>query len=293
MSSTYDGKPSTISRPATLAIASSTDTSPIGITTTTPHGLSDGALVEVYGHTANVTANGRWPIVKTGASSFTLTGSTHTTTGGATGHVVGLGTDPAGSLPSDTTDDMNAASVNVMLELLADRTAWLAANGGEYACASQSSYAVDDAGGFPITSPTAWLGPVSVDNTAWHDAGGWGLGGADVIDGDLLELEMTGSLDTITGVGKSLALFVDVHDYGVAASFASAVKCTGSGQYIQGSAGAGVFAFHLRGTFLVSVPHGKQATGFLAAHDYDGGGPTSFKLVGDYSQSMRVWRRRV
>ena len=65
--------------PAT--IVSSTNASPIEITTTANHGLIDGDGVVVTGHLTNTAANGQWTILRTAANKFTLTGSVGTGAG--------------------------------------------------------------------------------------------------------------------------------------------------------------------------------------------------------------------
>jgi len=74
---------------AAISIASSTNASPIEITTATPlpSTLITGAQVVIAGHLVNTAANGTWTIIKTGASTFTLTGSTGNGIGAATGTV--------------------------------------------------------------------------------------------------------------------------------------------------------------------------------------------------------------
>lgn len=72
---------------AAINIASSTNASPIEITTTPAHGLSTGMGVVIAGHLVNTAANGTWTIIKTGANTFTLTGSTGNGVGAASGTV--------------------------------------------------------------------------------------------------------------------------------------------------------------------------------------------------------------
>ena len=72
---------------STLNIQSSTNATPIVITTTAVHGLSSGESVVISGHTVNTNANGTWTIISTGASTFSLIGSTGNGVGGATGTV--------------------------------------------------------------------------------------------------------------------------------------------------------------------------------------------------------------
>lgn len=122
MGSTYNGLPGDISLPAAVSIASSTNASPIAVTTSTPHGLLTGDRADVANHQTNTGANGIWTIVRTGASTLTLTGSTGTGVGGATGTVQPLTYGAAATIPSDG-DPRNAASVNVPLIAALDRTA--------------------------------------------------------------------------------------------------------------------------------------------------------------------------
>lgn len=69
----------------TISISSSTNASPISITTSSAHAYSTGDTVFICDHTTNLNANGTWEITVTGPSTFTLDGSTGSGTGGATG----------------------------------------------------------------------------------------------------------------------------------------------------------------------------------------------------------------
>ena len=68
-----------------VAIASSTNATPIEITTATAHGYATGDTVIIGSHLVNTAANGTWTIIKTGASTFTLNTSVGNGVGGATG----------------------------------------------------------------------------------------------------------------------------------------------------------------------------------------------------------------
>lgn len=70
---------------APRAIASSTNASPIQVTTAAPHGYATGDKVTIVGHLVNTNANGSWVVTVTGASTFTLDGSTGNGVGGASG----------------------------------------------------------------------------------------------------------------------------------------------------------------------------------------------------------------
>src|SRR5262249_32280458 len=84
-----------ITVPSEITISSSTNASPIEITTSASHGLSSGDTVCVTGHATNTNANGWW-LVGTVVSGvkFTLTGSTGNGVGGATGSIFPAGLSP-------------------------------------------------------------------------------------------------------------------------------------------------------------------------------------------------------
>lgn len=69
------------------AIASSTNASPIRITTAAAHGLVTGDKININGHTTNTAANGTWTVTKVDSTKFTLDGSTGNGVGGADGVV--------------------------------------------------------------------------------------------------------------------------------------------------------------------------------------------------------------
>jgi hypothetical protein len=72
---------------APIAITSSTNASPVEITTTALHGLITGQAVVIAGHATNTGANGTWTIIVTSTTKFTLTGSVGNGIGGATGTI--------------------------------------------------------------------------------------------------------------------------------------------------------------------------------------------------------------
>lgn len=65
----------------TRAITSSTDATPIVVTTTANHGLSTGDRISIFGHTTNVAANGQHVITVTALNKFSLDGSVGTGAG--------------------------------------------------------------------------------------------------------------------------------------------------------------------------------------------------------------------
>jgi hypothetical protein len=81
---TWTSGPSYIGSASEIAIQSSTNASPIVITSTA-HGLVTGDTVEISGHTTNTFANGMWEVTKLTDDTYELVGSTGNGVGGATG----------------------------------------------------------------------------------------------------------------------------------------------------------------------------------------------------------------
>jgi hypothetical protein len=68
-----------------ISISSSTNTSPIVITSAANHGLTTGDITDIYGHTINYNANGAWVVNVLTPTTFELVGSVGVGVGGATG----------------------------------------------------------------------------------------------------------------------------------------------------------------------------------------------------------------
>jgi hypothetical protein len=125
MSTQYNGISANISGnlPASKNIASSTNTNPIVIQTSTAHGLTTGDYADVKGHQTNTSANAVWPVTVIDSTHFSVPNA-GIGVGGATGTVQSLALGPTGAIPSDGDADV-AASVNAQFERLADQTAFL------------------------------------------------------------------------------------------------------------------------------------------------------------------------
>lgn len=124
MSTPITGVPSAVSNTTSKTISGATNATPIVITTTTSHGFSTGDAVYVYGVGGNTDANGSWVITVLTATTFSLNSSIGGGVYTSGGTVINKYLLPAFNIPSDG-DARNAASVNVALEALADRTQFL------------------------------------------------------------------------------------------------------------------------------------------------------------------------
>jgi len=131
MSSQFSGEPALIEAnlPTAVAIASTTNATPIVVTTAIAHGLETGDYLSVFG-AADPAANGTWRAGAVTATTVALTthpggaNSIGTAVGGAVGTVQQASFGTTIQIPSDA-DAPTAASVNVGFEALGDRTAWL------------------------------------------------------------------------------------------------------------------------------------------------------------------------
>lgn len=109
--------------PAAVAIASTTNSTPIVVTTGTNHGIQTGDFVMVYG-AQDPGAHGIWRAGTVTTTTVVLEGTTGTLVGGAQGTIANLGFGVTFAIPTDLVDDRDAGSVNVAFEALADRTAY-------------------------------------------------------------------------------------------------------------------------------------------------------------------------
>jgi hypothetical protein len=152
----YDGIPGDIAFPAALAIATSTNTTPITVTTSSPHGMLNGARVAIYNHQTNTAANGVWTITRTGANSMTLNGSASAFAGGATGTVQPLTYGAAGTIPSDGDND-SASTFNAAYVPLFDRSSVIVPTLGNAKLAGRVSFAQQSLAGTGWASLSATL----------------------------------------------------------------------------------------------------------------------------------------
>jgi hypothetical protein len=148
--------------PLAVAIAGSTNASPIAVTAT-GHGYNDGDTVVIEGHLVNTAANGRWQIHRIDANTYSLIGSTGNGVGGSTGYGIDYSINPVPSLPSGG-DTRNASSVNGPIEAALNGMPFLFERVGLYRNYSmQRLVHVDTMGG-----AAAWSTTTVVGAGAWH-----------------------------------------------------------------------------------------------------------------------------
>jgi hypothetical protein len=102
-------------------ISSSTNASPIVVTTTAAHGYSNGDIVVIAGHTTNTAANGTWKIAGVTGTTFQLTtlldavNSTGNGVGGATGWCIDITT---ASVLTDVSGNSNGTDATLSSQTL-------------------------------------------------------------------------------------------------------------------------------------------------------------------------------
>ncbi len=116
---------------APVAISSSTNATPIVITTGTNHGYATGDTVLVEGHVTNTNANALWVVTVLTSASFSLNNSVGNGVGGATGYCIDYAVNPLWTVPSGG-DLRNAGSVSSPLTAAANVAPFLYLRTGKY-----------------------------------------------------------------------------------------------------------------------------------------------------------------
>ena len=288
MSNTYKGKAGNISVPAQLSIVSSTNTAPIGIQTSTPHGLTTGDTVDVFGHQTNTAANGQRTVTIINSTTFTLDGSTGVGTGGATGKVNVLAYAATLTEPSDG-DAAVSASVDTPLSGLADRTSALVVSTGKFKIADfvfnprLPAYTSGNPGAgtvwASVSSAVSLLGPptIQIPNSGNPLLPSVQIGDVARID---FFLNVAGNTTAKT---YGAILFVSNVAPGAAASWVS-VPGTGP-TWVQDTA-LNPRDMHFRGTFVCTATGTLDVgVGFVTTISTD-----TVKVYDDASVSIELWR---
>lgn len=119
-----------INLPTTKTVTNATNATPI-VVTATAHGVQTNEVISISGVGGNLAANGVFIAGSITTNSITLlaypAGTSVAGTGGYTsgGSLQSLGYGITVPVPNDVIDPTNAASVNIALEALLDRTAYL------------------------------------------------------------------------------------------------------------------------------------------------------------------------
>lgn len=276
MSTQYNGLVGNISYGSGVNIASSTNATPIKVTTSANHLLTEGDTIQITGHQTNTAANGIWVVHIVSLTEVTLLTSVGSGVGGATGAVQSLALLPTFAIPADT-DDASAASVDVGLEANADRAQWLARRIlPATMIASYGSSQVNNDAATTWSSTNQTNGSVTWAREAAADF----PFSLDLVPQDVsVEIHFHTSCRVNVAGDVAFSLFAHLHDYGVAGAFASATKVTGSGVIIP--AGATPLPLALRGLYVPSLTHGKALSLFVASYGFAVGN-TPYTFEGDH-----------
>jgi hypothetical protein len=286
MGSQYNGIPGNISYPGTTAIASSTNATPIVVTTSSVHNLSTGDYVDIEGHQTNTNANGVWPVTVLSTTTFSLTGSVGTAVGSG-GTVQPLNMGNTATLPADG-DPYAAATYTPGYGAALDRVTRLNVATGSYKIANfQTVGLTSDAVGFaPFTA-------VGVSAGAWTGFGevGGPFSGYPLsvtgMTGDILEISCFGTANPTFSAGMTQLRVGIGYTTQVPGGSVSAVsklvgvplQCTNTSSPNQPfSMSACLF---LGGPLIISAQFA-----FL----YSGSAFGSLAILGDCGMTIKVWR---
>lgn len=191
-----------------LTISSSTNATPIVITTSAAHGFSTGDTIFVEGHLVNTSANGHWAITVTSATQFSLNGSAGNGVGGATGYVQDYAVNPLLTIPDDG-DAAVASSINPAFEGLFNLAPFMYERTGKfrlyYTTVNQAlSGTPTTTFGSTVTAP---------NNITWADFTGMtalmGVTPLPVMQpGDYLDLMFSSSYEVVYGTGNTTGILL-------------------------------------------------------------------------------------
>lgn len=296
MSTTYPGKPGNETRAAAVNIASSTNATPIEVTTSASHGLLDGDRAEITGHATNTAANGVWYVLVISATKIRLysawtagavaTPSVGNGVGGATGTVQHLGLSPRVTLPDDG-DLRSASSINVPNEDAKDGQAWLAERVGNwrtvwlYNTTTQAASPAVSVSSF-TTSSGAWAVDTGIE-AAWTVKPY-----VEINVNDYVEIDLTGTYSSASANDIALAIGFAFVEHGAAYSSAGAATQEGWQVFVV----PGHHGFHIKARGLLStalITHGMKLYPVLMA--YGVAGASTYSLLGDVSMTIKVYRQ--
>lgn len=304
MSSPYNGNPGNESRANAIGITSSTNATPIIVTTASAHGLLEGDRVSIIKHATNTAANGAWYASVVTPTTIALyadwsagavaSPSVGNGVGGATGTAKYLGLMPRVTLPDDASELTSVAPINVGLEDAKDTQAYLAERTGAY------RLIVDDIfGNLPNATPFAlWALAYQAGNGAWATMDDLitkaGSSTYDVLNGDLIEAELLTSGQATGTVGTddvALRLGIATYDYGASAPANAGSAVGGGGAILYGFAESGathLAPVHIMGRWQVTATRGQQLAIYTMA--YGRSSSAFFSLAGDWIVRVRIWR---
>jgi hypothetical protein len=271
------------------SIASSTFAAPIVITTSAPHGLTNGDWVSVANHEVNWAANGLWQATVLSPTTLRLVGSSGIAVGANTGSVTPRSIGPTFAIPADGVDNIAAASVNVPFNALADRTAALGLLTGAFSINNIGiSTNNDDTDGvwdsFNIVASNTWTNITGA--TVWRPQGA-----ANVYVGDLIAFDAQFQQSIFAGANNllcQLQLWYGIQNPGGTPAWIKVPASTSGFQLVTANTVVDSHP-HLQGLVTVTTP-GILNVRILARAISAGAMPVNWQMVGDYSVRDIVYR---
>lgn len=286
MSTQYNGNAGLVTAGNPVAIASSTNTNPIVVTTSGAHGMSTNDTVDIINHTVNTSANGINEVTVLSSTTFSIPVA-GVGVGGATGLAVPLSLGATYQIPSDG-DALNAASVNVGFETLGDRTARLAVMTGAFKLAIFQQFPHTGASQITqnfntnISNASGWI--------SLNTGSGWTVNG--IVSGDYIEIDIRTNVqvapDTVVGsVEYSIGAGISVP--GIGPIFG---KITGSGLTVPVPTGANgpITPIALYGIIPNVIQTGNLQIVIGGTADLATAHTIAMFGLGDYTTTVRVWR---
>jgi hypothetical protein len=312
MSTQYNGIAKNIPFPGTVNIFSSTNTTPIVITTSSAHGLTTGDRVTINGHLGNTHANGDWnSITYISPTTFSLDSSAGNGVGGASGVVQPITFGSTYAIPSDGDPD-SGNTFDVGDEALGDRSAALLYGVGAYKLVAYSTLGLSIGGttqGFVVAD--------SIPPVNWATNSGHGSGLAQMVDpgsttpinwiisgltaNDIVEV----TLDTTCQVlGTSVAVYTGsfaigtkfipwIGGGGLTATFTPQFFSPAQYFTTQGSSEVDFSPLSLRALLLVPTYSDGSLSGMLYIGPFanpNGSASQTVNLRGDRLFAYKVWR---
>lgn len=245
-----DGTIPQATNPAQVPIVSSTNTTPIVVTTGT-HGYIDGDTVEIEGHKVNTAANGLWQITKLSGTTFSLNGSTGNGVGGATGYCIDYSVNPLIQLPADLVDALDVSSIAPAIEAIGDAVPYLYMRTGKYRL--YDSVIIADGGETSTSIGTGWGSSTSITSGTWTKVTGTdatypnALKAGDILDIELraFDLSVAGNLFGV-GIGAAIA--------GGSMQILGSFDATGLPSWFLGNTSQSINARYLGGVKAAAMP---------------------------------------
>jgi len=304
---TYIGQAANVTIPASVPIASSTDATPIIVTTSGVHNLLDGQQVDVQGHATNVAANGVRRIGYVSTTQFSLIGSVGSGAGagGATGTVQSIAP-PAYTLV-DGSVPPTAGAFNGPTEFNADTSAllWQATGAWKTVYENEIDHTDDTLSAwdyFTLTSDGTW----TLANSGLPIFYFTNLYNIDQGDRVKIDFDFNAAFGATTGNSSVIrfALFASVAQPG--AAFSSAFRVAGSmaapDASYSSNTNAATFFFPMRLSGTLVAGAGSWPTGnsyavkfFVLANSLSHAtllnlSPGNCNLFGDYMSRVTVKR---